>query len=38
MEPGGNVVNQVNAFLVKELGKYFIHRFSLFARSHAFVK
>jgi len=32
---GGNVVSQVKAFFVREFGKYFIFKFSLFAKSPA---
>jgi len=38
MEWGGNVVNQVKAFFVRELGKYFIFKFSLFAKSLASIR
>src|ERR1051325_70164 len=38
MDPGGNVVNHVKAFLVRELRKYLILRFSLFAMSPTSVR
>lgn len=38
MEFGARVVNQVNAFLVSELGKYLILKFSLFDVSSASVR
>ena len=38
MEWGGRVVNHVKAFLVKELGKNFILKFSLLAKSPASTK
>jgi hypothetical protein len=38
MECGGRVVNHVKAFFVREFGKYFILKFSLFAMSPASVR
>ena len=38
IELGGRVVNQVNAFFVRELGKYLILKFSLFEISPASIK
>ena len=34
----GTMVNHVKEFLVRELGKYFILKFSLFAISHASIR
>lgn len=38
MEYAGNLVNHVNAFFVRELGKYLILKFSLFVMSPSLVK
>lgn len=38
MECGRSIVNHVKAFLVKEFGKYFIFKFSLFTISHASIR